>query len=228
MSRLLRTLERHRLVIVTVDPDDARRRRVELTPAGLAEWQAYDAMSDDLARAMIEPLGASQRRRLVEAMAEVERLLAASSITIDAEPADSADAHACLNAYFDELDRRFEGGFQRGSGGADDLPLPPGCFLVARLNGRPVGCGMLKALDTGTGEIKRMWVAPEARGLGLSRRLLGELESRATTAGMTRIVLDTNRVLSEAQALYLKAGYRYIERYNDNPYAHLWFEKRLR
>jgi DNA-binding MarR family transcriptional regulator/ribosomal protein S18 acetylase RimI-like enzyme len=227
LSRLLRTLERQGLVVVTIDAADGRRRRVHLTPAGLAEWNAYDAMSDDLARSVATPLSASQRERLVEAMAEIERLLAASAITIAAEPADSADAQACLNAYFDELDQRFEGGFDRGPGGADDLPAPPGCFLVARLEDRPVGCAMLKALDANTGEIKRMWVAEGTRGLGLSRRLLGELETRAAKAGMTRIRLDTNRVLGEAQALYDKTGYRRIERYNDNPYAHVWFEKDL-
>ena len=227
MSRLLRRLELVGLVFVTTDPADGRRRRIDLTPAGLEEWHAYDRMSVDLALSMIQPLGTSQRERLIAAMAEVERLLAASAITIGEESADSADARACLDAYFDELDRRFEGGFDRGPGGAADLPSPPGCFLVARLQGRPVGCGMLKALDTETGEIKRMWVASEVRGLGLSRRLLGELEARGAQAGMDRIRLDTNRVLAEAQALYRKAGYHEIGRYNDNPYAHVWFEKDL-
>jgi GNAT superfamily N-acetyltransferase len=99
--------------------------------------------------------------------------------------------------------------------------------MIARLDGHPVGCGVLKALDAHTGEIKRMWVAPHARGIGLARRLLERLEAQALQCDLTRVRLDTNRVLTEAHALYRKAGYREIERYNDNPYAHLWFEKDL-
>jgi ribosomal protein S18 acetylase RimI-like enzyme len=77
------------------------------------------------------------------------------------------------------------------------------------------------------GEIKRMWVAPEARGLGVARRLLGALEERARKLGRTRVRLDTNRALTQAQSMYRKAGYRGIERFNDNPYADFWFEKDL-
>ena len=82
-------------------------------------------------------------------------------------------------------------------------------------------------MDATTAEIKRMWVAPEARGLGIARRLLEALEDQARGAGMKRLVLDTNRSLLEAQAMYRKAGYRARERYNDNPYADFWFEKDL-
>jgi GNAT superfamily N-acetyltransferase len=85
----------------------------------------------------------------------------------------------------------------------------------------------LRLLDATTAEIKRMWVAPDVRGLGLSRRLLAALEIEAKSAGMTRLVLDTNRSLAEAQALYRKAGYRETARYNDNSYADFWFEKSL-
>ena len=70
-----------------------------------------------------------------------------------------------------------------------------------------------------------MWVAPEARGLGIARRLLAALEDHARQSGMTSVLLDTNRSLAEAQALYRKAGYRETERYNDNPYADFFFEK---
>ena len=65
------------------------------------------------------------------------------------------------------------------------------------------------------------------RGLGLARRLLGALEALARDAGLALVRLDTNKALAEAQALYLSAGYAPIPRFNDNPYAHHWFEKRL-
>lgn len=226
LSRLLRSLDRQRLVTVSQDGQDRRRRRVALTQAGVRAWQAYEGKSDDLARSLLASLGASQRRRLVAAMADVEALLAAAATTIAAEPHDNADANRCLDAYFSELDHRFDGGFDAGKGGGK--PVEPVCFLIARQEGVAVGCGVLMRHDASTGEIKRMWVAPGARGTGLSRRLLEALEARARDAGMSRIVLDTNSALSEAQALYDKAGYHRIERYNDNPYAQVWFSKDLR
>ena len=157
-----------------------------------------------------------------------DKIAAATPIEIAAEPADSADAVRCINAYFHELQQRFEHGFDPGSGGyAVTKTDGKGCFLIARRNGEAVGCGELRALDAETGEIKRMWVAPQARGAGLARRLLEALEAQAADFGMRRVRLDTNRSLGEAQALYRKAGYRQIERYNDNSYADFFFEKNL-
>lgn len=72
-----------------------------------------------------------------------------------------------------------------------------------------------------------MWVAPEARGAGVGKALLAFLEDRARARGAVRLVLDTNKSLAEARTLYARAGYREIARYNDNPYADFWFEKRL-
>ena len=227
-SRLLKSLEAEGLIAVESDSADRRRRLVRLTAKGLSERAAYDALSDDLAKGLLNALNAAQRDRLVAAMTEVERLTAAASVTIGIEPEDSRDARQCIAAYYKELDRRFEGGFDPGNGGYAGKPANTGSvFLVARLHGRAVGCGALKPVDATTAEIKRMWVAPEARGLGIARRLLEALEDQARPAGMKRLVLDTNRSLLEAQAMYRKAGYRARERYNDNPYADFWFEKDL-
>lgn len=164
-------------------------------------------------------------------MAEVERLANAASVTIEAEPEDSVDARRCVAAYFNELAERFEGGFDPGTGGYAGRPSSaplPGVFLLARLDGRAIGCGALKAFDASSGEIKRMWVAPEARGMGVARRLLEALEHAAAQAGFERILLDTNRSLGEAQAMYRKSGYAETRPYNDNSYADFWFEKRIR
>ena len=228
-SRLLNALVTNGLVRVEEDEADRRRRCVTLTAKGLAEHAAYDALSDDLARSLLEPLSPSQRARLVEAMAEVETLMAAASVTIGVEPEESEDARRCVEAYFRELDERFDDGFDPGSGGYAGSPKQGqgGCFMIARLDGEAIGCGALVAQDGGTGEIKRMWIAPQARGLGLSSRLLRALEEQARSLGMARVRLDTNRTLTEAQSLYRKAGYREIARYNDNSYADFWFEKDL-
>ena len=77
------------------------------------------------------------------------------------------------------------------------------------------------------GEIKRMWIAPQARGQGVARRMLQALEDAARAAGLTSVRLDTNKALGNAQRLYLAAGYSPIARYSDNPYAHHWFGKTL-
>ena len=81
--------------------------------------------------------------------------------------------------------------------------------------------------DRAVGEIKRMWTAPGARGLGIARRMLRALEEKARQAGLTRLQLETNRTLSEAQGLYRKEGYEEVAPFNAEPYAHHWFEKRL-
>ena len=98
-------------------------------------------------------------------------------------------------------------------------------FIVARLRGEPIGCGALKTATPP--EIKRMWVAPEARGLGVGRRILAELERHALAQGASAIRLETNRVLGEAQQLYRSSGYVEVEPFNDEPYAHHWFTKSL-
>lgn len=149
-----------------------------------------------------------------------------SGLDIALEAPDSPDARACLAAYFAELNARFEGGFDPGTKGYSD-PKEAGDFFVARKMGKAVACGALKRVDATTAEIKRMWVSPGARGQGVAKALLAALEAEAAKLGAVRIVLDTNKALLEAHALYRRAGYREIARFNDNPYAHLWFEKRL-
>jgi DNA-binding MarR family transcriptional regulator/GNAT superfamily N-acetyltransferase len=227
LSRMLRALERSGLVKTKPGATDRRRRDVALTPKGSAEWTAYDTLSDDLARSLLAPLNASQRERLLAAMGEVEQLMRAASVTIEVEDAESTDAKSCVAAYFAELDRRFEDGFDPGSGGyaSSKAGEERSVFLLARLEERPVGCGAVKARDDDAAEIKRMWVAPQARGLGIARRILDRLEDEARALGCRRVRLDTNRSLAEAQAMYRKAGYRETTRYNDNSYADYWFEK---
>ena len=140
-SRRVKSLVAEGLIAAEDDPGDKRRRRVSLTAKGRAEHAAYDALSDDFARSVLAPLGASQRNRLVAAMAEVETLMTAAAVTIAVEPDDSADARLCVEAYYRELDRRFEQGFDPGSGGyVSGAAAQSGCFMLARLDGRPVGC----------------------------------------------------------------------------------------
>ena len=230
VSRLLRSLERQGLIVVEASQDDRRVRRARLTEAGVAERAELNQRADQFAQSVLEPLSESQQTRLAAAMAEVERLLIASTVRITIADPNSADARWCLNQYVLELNERFDSGWNPArsiSAHAHELTPPAGLFLVARLRQEPVGCGALKFHRDGPTELKRMWVAPRVRSLGLGRRLLFELERHAREAGTTVLHLETNHALTEAITLYQRSGYQEVEPFNGEPYAHHWFEKRL-
>jgi ribosomal protein S18 acetylase RimI-like enzyme len=230
VSRLLRALEADGLVVVEQAAEDRRVRRARLTRNGLAERRLLDRRSDELAISILDPLSERQRDRLVAAMAEVEQLLTASMVHVDVYDPRHPFARACVAAYSAELAARFEAGFDPDlsiSAAEDELTVPAGLFLVATLHGEPVGCGALKLHGRRPAEAKRMWVNPQARGLGLGRRLLSELEAQARAHGARTVRLETNRTLTEAIAMYRAAGYREVAAFNDEPYAHHWFEKGL-
>jgi len=229
-SRVLRSLEGQGLILVEPSRSDRRVRFVRLTTAGRAERRELDRRADSVARGFLEPLRDTQRARLLDAMADVGRLLSASLVTVAVEDPSSPDAAWCIDQYFAELNARFESGFDPSrsiSADARELVPPRGMLLIARIRGRPVGCGALKFHRDAPVELKRMWVAKEMRGTGVGRRLLLELEGLAMKAGARVVRLETNRTLKEAIQLYRDSGYREVARFNDEPYAHHWFEKDL-
>src|SRR3569623_1646765 len=178
---------------------------------------ALEQRSQDFAAALLAPLRASQRERLVAAMAEVERLMRAAAVVVEIADPASDDSRACVEAYLREIDARFDTGFDPTRGPSADpgeLVPPSGVFLLARVDEDPIGCGALKVIGEGIGEIKRMWVAPAARGLGIAQRLLTALEQQARDMRLHTPRLDTNRSLVEARALYAANGYGEIARYN--------------
>jgi DNA-binding MarR family transcriptional regulator/GNAT superfamily N-acetyltransferase len=230
LSRLLRSLEAAGLVTVGRKESDKRLRIARLTHLGSAERAVLDQRSDELAASLIAPLSARQRARLVTAMADVEQLLTAPMVEVAA--IDPAHPHAqhCLRAYFAELDRRFDAGFDPVlsiPAEEEELRPPAGLLLVATLRADPIGCGALKFHDNEPADIKRMWVAESARGLGIGRRILSELEQRAADHGARAVRLETNRALAEAISLYRSSGYVEVAPFNDEPYAHHWFEKQI-
>jgi DNA-binding MarR family transcriptional regulator/N-acetylglutamate synthase-like GNAT family acetyltransferase len=224
VSRMIGALKRDGLVVSDPDPADGRTSRLRLTASGRAEMQELDRLTDEHVVALFDALTGEQRERLLRAQAEVRRLLALAMVTIDPEDQSSADARWCLDHYFAELAERFEEQFD------PQQTLPVGhldVFLVARLNGQPAGCGGLKTLAPGLSELVRMWVDRPHRGLGIGARLLAALEAEAAARGHHTVRLYTNRSLTEAQAMYKRHGYAEIERYNDDPCATNFFEKRL-
>jgi DNA-binding MarR family transcriptional regulator/GNAT superfamily N-acetyltransferase len=230
LSRLLRSLEGEGLIEVRPGPADARIRDARLTGAGRAERRLLDERSDELARSILAPLDEAQRDQLVAAMGTVERLITASLVQMRIVDPEHPDARRCLRAYVAELNRRSDIPFDPSNGSTaepHEVRAPAGAFVVAYLNEEAIGCGAVKHRPGGPSDIKRMWMAESARGLGLGRRLLVTLERLARDNGATVAQLETNNALTEAIALYRSAGYEEVPAFNDEPFAHRWFAKPL-
>ncbi len=230
LSRLLRSLEAAGLVTVSTGSADRRVRVARLTAAGHRERSMLDQRSDQLARSLLAPLSLKQRERLLAAMRDVERLLTAASVQITAVDPEHPDAQRCLASYVAELNRRSARGFDP-SVGATALPHqvrpPAGEFFVAYLHGAAIGCGAVKHHADAPAEIKRMWIAPAARGLGLGHRLLERLEACALAGGARIAHIETSATLIEALSLYRSTGWVEVPAFNDEPFADHWFEKAL-
>ncbi|MFN8077271.1 MAG: GNAT family N-acetyltransferase [Kineosporiaceae bacterium] len=137
-------------------------------------------------------------------------------------------AVALLDTYRAEISALF--GFDATTGVSADpeeMTPPRGDFLVAYLDDVPLGCGGVKLVGPGLAELKRMWVAPQARGRGVGRALLAGLEAAARDLGATRAVLDTHARLEPALRLYTGGGWQEVPAYNANPHATHWFAKSL-
>ncbi|MCL8011724.1 bifunctional helix-turn-helix transcriptional regulator/GNAT family N-acetyltransferase [Streptomyces sp. AS02] len=228
LSRMAKTLQAQGMVRLSAHPRDNRLRMIELTAAGRVEVKEQNRRASAAAAGLLEGLSAPQRAELTEALATARRLLRLAGITVDLVDGAAPDAQACLDGYAADIDERFPEGFDK-----NDLVRPQevsgdaGAFFVAREEGRPVACGALRRLEPGVGEIRHVWVHPDARRLGLARRVLDALEREAAARGFAVVRLDTHAALTEAQAMYRACGYTEIPRYDDNVYAAHWFEKRL-
>jgi DNA-binding MarR family transcriptional regulator len=228
MSRLLRGLEEEGLIETVPHPDDARRRVARLTEAGRSEFQAYEALSDAQAEAVLARH--PRPEDLLRAMDLVASALGRDRIVLEEMDPRHDHARYCLAEYYAELARRFANGFDVSLSRdpeAGDMIRPRGAFLVAMSDGLPIGCVGLKGDGSESAEIKRLWVAPATRGLGLARRLMTAIEEIARELSIAVLRLDTNSALPEAGRLYRRTGWAEIERFNDDPYPDLFFEKRL-
>ncbi|MGC9535362.1 GNAT family N-acetyltransferase [Streptomyces sp. UG1] len=228
LSRMAKSLQAQGMVRLSTHPQDSRLRVIELTPAGRTEVEEQNRRADAVVNDLLDGLSEPQRAELTGAMATAHRLLRLAGITVRLVDGAAPDARACLDAYATDINERFPEGFDK-----DALVRPQevsgeaGAFFVAYEEGRPVGCGALRRLEPGVGEIRHVWVHPAARRLGLARRLLATLEQEAAARDLTVVRLDTHATLTEAQAMYRACGYTDIPRYDDNVYAGHWFEKRL-
>jgi len=228
MSRLLRSLEDEGLIKTMAHPDDARRRIARLTRPGRHEFNAYEAISNSRAEVF---LGRHNKpEALLVAMDMIASAFGRSRISIEELDPRGDAARYCLGEYYGELSRRFKGGFEVALSrdpDATDMMSPRGAFFVAMSDGLPLGCVGLKGTGSELAEIKRLWVAPSARGLGVGRRLMDAAENAARNLSVKIVRLDTNSALAEALQFYRSTGWTEIDRFNDDPYPDLFFEKQL-
>ncbi|QOV36106.1 GNAT family N-acetyltransferase [Streptomyces ferrugineus] len=228
LSRMAKALQAQGMVRLSTHPQDSRLRMIELTPAGRTEVREQNRRADGVVNDLLDGLTDPQRAELTEAMTTAHRLLRLAGITVALVDGAAPDARACLDAYAADIDERFPEGFDKDAlVRPEEVSGEAGAFFVAYEEGRPVGCGALRRLEPGAGEIRHVWVHPAARRLGLARRLLAALEQEAAARDLTVVRLDTHAALTEAQAMYRACGYTDIPAYDDNVYAGHWFEKRL-
>jgi GNAT superfamily N-acetyltransferase len=144
--------------------------------------------------------------------------------------ADGEPAERLLADYLGEIEQRLGRPLEPSEypdAEPAELEPPRGRLLVAFDGDEPLGCGAVRVIAPGIAEIKRMYVAPRARGRGLGRTLLAELERTAADLGCRTVRLDTMAAMRAAAGLYRSVGYEPIADYNGNPLAGLWLERRL-
>lgn len=226
LSRFLAGLQGDGLLRLAPSAEDGRRRVAELTEAGRAEFKAYEALSDAQAQALLARH--PDPKALLEAMDLVASALGREDLELVVTTPTDPRALRCLEAYYSELAQRFKQGFDvtlSADPEASDMCPPRGTFLLALSDGLPMGCVGVKGTDKGYGEIKRLWVSPAARGMGLARQLMMRAEQEARALSIPTLRLDTNSALPEAIALYRATGWTEIDRFNDDPYPDFFFEK---
>jgi GNAT superfamily N-acetyltransferase len=137
-------------------------------------------------------------------------------ITIGVEPLASPDARRLIDALNADISARYpnpeDNFFELDE---NEVAERNGAFVIAREDGAAIGCGAVRRIGDGTGEVKRMYVAPSARGKRLGARILAELEVEARKLGITRLVLETGERQGEAIALYEREGFKRIPKFGE-------------
>jgi DNA-binding MarR family transcriptional regulator/predicted N-acetyltransferase YhbS len=221
LSRILAAFAAEGLIARVPSADDGRRRDLSLTEKGRKTFAPFDRASSEEVSTMLAALGASDRRRLVEAMRTIERVLTVR----EGEPADRlvlrearagelgwiVHRHGALYSTEYGWGDRFEGLVAEVA--SDFLshhdPKRERCW-VAVLDGEIVGSIMLVKKSERVAKLRLLLVEPAARGLGVGRRLVEECISFARSAGYAKITLWTNPELHAARAIYEKTGFRLV------------------
>jgi ribosomal protein S18 acetylase RimI-like enzyme len=188
-----------------------------------------DYRTGKLSEADYRALDATLRAEAIELLRRSDALAPAGGVELRPVDADSRDARRLLDGFAEEIAARYPG-WTPGSpphSTPRDFAAPHGRFVIGYRDGQAVACGGVRRIEDETAEIKRLYVAPGARGQGLAHRVLDDLEVTARELGCRRVRLDTGERQPEALALFRGAGYAEIADYNGNPFAAYWFEKEL-
>jgi GNAT superfamily N-acetyltransferase len=163
-------------------------------------------------------------------------MMPALPIRVSAAAPASAEAEKVSLRYYDDIVSRYHGrpalqqeivAAQAGYP-SDDLAPPAGILLLASQGRAVLGCAGMRIRPGDTGEVTRVFVEPAARGQGVGRLLMQNLESESRALGLTALRLDTRTDLIEARSLYASLGFIEGEAHNTDPYANHWFRKELR
>lgn len=155
--------------------------------------------------------------------------------TITPEDPRSPEGRRVLESFFAEVIGRYwdrpataaEVEQEMVSDPSDDLRDDTGFLLVVREGTQVLGCGGVRFVGPGVGEVTRVYIAPAARGNGVGRSLIDELEAVSVRRGLHTLRLTVRRDLSEAHRLYQRRGYRPVAPFSDSPYAHHQLAKTL-
>jgi DNA-binding MarR family transcriptional regulator/GNAT superfamily N-acetyltransferase len=240
LSRILARFEADALVERGRSPRDARAQVVALTESGRGAFATLDARSTEEITALLGRLPDTDQRRLLGAMATIERLLGRGTASPElrlrpptpGELGWVVERHGALyaaeygwNAEFEALAARIVADFAAGHDPDRERAW------IAELDGRPVGCVLCVGRDEETAQLRLLLVEPSARGLGLGGRLVDECLRFARDAGYRRMVLWTNDVLVAARRIYERAGFRLVGSEPHHSYGHdlvaQWWERDL-
>lgn len=230
LSRLLAGLERRKLVLRAHDKTDGRRRSLALTAAGRRAFDELDRRSRDEVRAILEPLAPEREKRLLGSMAAIERVLAPEAsreapFALRAhEPGDLGwvvSRHGALYAREYGWDMTFEAMVAEiAAKFLKEFDASRERAWIAERDGERVGCVFVVAQSSSVAKLRMLLVEPEARGLGLGRRLVAECIRFARSVGYRELVLWTNDILHAARRLYVEAGFRLVGEQRHTSFGH--------
>jgi putative acetyltransferase len=149
-------------------------------------------------------------------------------IQVSLERADSIEALNLIEEHHRNMRALYPGGPNHPFDPHVDV-ASPGLFVIARVDGKAVGCGAVRPLDPPVGEVKRVFVQPECRRMGIASRIMALLEDKGLQNGFTMLRLETGTKQPEAIALYESLGYRRIPAFGEylsDPYS-ICYEKDL-
>ena len=229
LSRILGRFQNNGLITKARSPEDARQKLLTLTAKGRKAFAPLDRRSQDQVETMLKDVPAARQKRVVAAMAEIETIVgegdapASSYVLRPHRPGDMGwvvARHGALYAaeygwdhVIEALTADIVSAFLKNFDPARE------CCWIAEIDGEPVGSVFLVKDSDKVARLRLLIVEPQARGLGIGRRLVDESISFARNAGYTSVTLWTHGVLTAARAIYQRSGFRLVKQWTHNEFG---------